>query len=171
LQAILPDCDFLDVGTGVGWLAIEAANLWPGMRIVGLDIWEPSLQLAATNISDEGLQDRITLRCQSISDIDDEAAFDIVRLPSTFLPRDVVNNALPRIVRALRLGGFLLFGGVATRPDPLSQSLSSLQIIRSGGHPWQVEEITEQLRATGFSDIEFAGGDGRVQPVVIARRQ
>jgi len=172
LDAILSDCDFLDIGTGVGWLAIEAANLWPGMRIVGLDIWEPALQLAKTNIAAEGLQDRITLRRQSVSDIDDEAAFDIVWLPSPFLPRDVVSIALPHIARALRPGGFLLFGMFAPHsPDALSRSLSNLQIVRSGGHIWQAKEITEQLRATGLHDIEFAGGDGRSGSTIIARRQ
>lgn len=171
LSASLTDCDFLDIGTGVGWLAIEAANLWPGMRIVGLDIWEPSLQLAKTNIATEGLQDRITLRRQSVSDMDDEAAFDIVWLPSPFLPRDVVVGALPCIARALRPNGFFLFGIFAPHSaDDLSRSLSNLQIIRSGGHIWDVEEISERLRATGMHDIEFVGGDGRHGAMVIARR-
>lgn len=34
---------FLDVGTGVGWLAIEAARTWPALHVVGIDVWEPSL--------------------------------------------------------------------------------------------------------------------------------
>lgn len=170
LDAVLPDCDFLDVGVGVGWLAIEAAKLWPGMRIVGLDIWEPSLKLAASNISAEGLQDRITLRRQSVSDIDDEAAFDVIWLPSIFLPRDVMDSALPRVHRALRRGGFLFFGGIASRSDPLNQSLSDLRIVRSGGHPWRAEEATEQLRASGFSDIEWIGDEGAHASLLIARR-
>lgn len=37
---------FLDVGTGVGWLAIEAARCWPALRVVGIDPWEPALSLA-----------------------------------------------------------------------------------------------------------------------------
>lgn len=172
LAAILPDCDFLDIGTGVGWLAIEAAGLWPGMRIVGLDIWEPSLQVAETNIAAEGLQDRIKLRRQSIGDIDDEAAFDVVWLPSPFLPRDVVAAALPRIARALRPDGFFLFGIFAPHsPEALSRSLSNLQIVRSGGHIWQREEISAQMAAAGLQDIEFAGGDGRNGSMVIARRR
>lgn len=108
LEARLTDCRFLDIGTGVGWLAIEAAKLWPGMRVVGLDIWEPSLQLAATNIAAEALQDRVAVRLQSVTDIEDEAAFDIIWLPSPFLSREVVENALPRVARALAPGGFLL---------------------------------------------------------------
>lgn len=31
---------FLDIGTGVGWLAIEAARMWPRMKVVGIDIWD-----------------------------------------------------------------------------------------------------------------------------------
>jgi len=172
LDAILADCDLLDIGTGVGWLAIEAARLWPGMRIVGLDIWEPSLRLAETNIAAEGLQDRIKLRRQSVSDLDDDSAFDVVWLPSPFLPREVVIDALPGISRALRPGGFLLFGRFTSpSPDALGQSLANLRIVRSGGHIWKSEEISERLRATGLQDIEFAGADGRNGTMVIARRR
>jgi len=158
LAALLGDCRFLDIGTGVGWLAIETAKTWPGMRVVGLDIWEPSLQLAAANIAAEGLQERITLRRQSVTEIDDEAAFDLVWLPSPFLPRDVVDSALPRVVHALAPGGFLLFGMfVSPRPGPLSHALTDLLTIRSGGHPWRSGEAEERLRAVGLRDVEYAG--------------
>ncbi len=42
---------FLDVGAGVGWLAIQAAMTWPQMRVTGLDIFEPALKLAAQNLA------------------------------------------------------------------------------------------------------------------------
>jgi len=42
---------FLDVGTGVGHLAIEAARTWPTLHVVGLDVWKPSLTLARANIA------------------------------------------------------------------------------------------------------------------------
>lgn len=170
LDTALSDGDFLDVGTGVGWLAIEAARLWPRMRIVGLDIWEPSLKLAETNIAAEGLQDRIELRRQSVTEMEDEAAFDVIWLPGVFLPQDVADAALPRLNRALRPGGFLIWGGISSHLGALSQSLSALQIIRHGGHPWQADEVTQQLRENGFSDIEFieesAGNNSRI----LARR-
>jgi 2-polyprenyl-3-methyl-5-hydroxy-6-metoxy-1,4-benzoquinol methylase len=97
LAATLSNAKFLDVGTGVGWLAIEAAKTWPEMQIIGLDIWEPSLELARTNIAAEGMQNRITLRRQSVTDIEDEATFDIIWMPGPFLPREAVNSALPRV--------------------------------------------------------------------------
>jgi hypothetical protein len=41
--------EVLDVGTGVGGVAIAAAAAWPGKRVVGIDLWAPSLALAETN--------------------------------------------------------------------------------------------------------------------------
>ena len=35
---------FLDVGTGVGLLAVSAAGVWPNATIVGIDRWDPSLE-------------------------------------------------------------------------------------------------------------------------------
>lgn len=169
LAAALSDAKFLDIGTGVGWLAIEAAKTWSGMQIIGLDIWEPSLELARTNIVAEGLQDRIALRRQSITEIDDEAAFDVIWMPSPFLAREVVISALPRIARALTSAGFLLFGVFPSRPNPLGQALSELLTVRSGGHPWLFDEVRNQLVAAGFREIEHAGGDDS-SVMIIAKR-
>lgn len=169
LAATLTDAKFLDIGTGVGWLAIEAAKTWSGMQIIGLDIWEPSLELARTNIAAEGLQNRITLRRQSVTDIADEAAFNIIWMPSPFLPREAVIGALPQIARALTPAGFLLFGMFPSRPNPLSQALSELLTVRSGGHPWKFDEVRNQLGTAGFRDVEHAEGDD-FGAMVIAKR-
>jgi hypothetical protein len=37
---------FLDVGTGIGAIALDAAARCPSLAVVGLDIWEPALALA-----------------------------------------------------------------------------------------------------------------------------
>ncbi|HXJ34286.1 MAG TPA: hypothetical protein VMS22_09655, partial [Candidatus Eisenbacteria bacterium] len=37
---------FLDVGTGVAWLAIAMATTFPALRVVGLDVFAPALALA-----------------------------------------------------------------------------------------------------------------------------
>ncbi len=53
---------FLDVGTGVGQLAVAAAGLWPRATIVGIDVWQPSLERARANVAQAGLGERIELR-------------------------------------------------------------------------------------------------------------
>lgn len=150
--------DFLDIGVGVGWLSIEAAKIWPDMRVVGLDVWEPSLKLAEKNIAAEDMRDRILLRRQSITEVEDERAFDLVWLPAPFLPREIVVEVLPRIVRALRPGGMLVFGMFAPGAGPLGQSLVDLLTIRSGGYPWTGAEAQDLLRDAGFVEVEFVPG-------------
>ena len=51
---------FLDVGTGVGLLAVAATTIWPSAQIVGIDPWTPSLDRATDNVDQAGLGDRIT---------------------------------------------------------------------------------------------------------------
>ena len=99
LAAVLEsNCRFLDVGIGAGWLSIECAKIWPSIRIVGIDIWEPSLKLAKGNIADEGLQDRITLRRQNVTELDDDKAFDFAFVPSMFFPIELLDHAVARVI-------------------------------------------------------------------------
>jgi SAM-dependent methyltransferase len=145
---------FLDIGTGVAFIAIEAAKLWPKMRITGIDIWDPALKLAETNIAGEGLQDRIALRRQSVAEIDDESAFDLIWMPSMFLPLKVIELALPRVVRALSSGGMLILGTYAPALGPFGRFASRLLTVRSGGHPWDQSEMKDRLVPLGLVDIE-----------------
>ena len=56
---------FLDVGTGVGGMALEAAELCPSLRVVGIDIWEPSLALARANVAASPHGTRIEIRSRT----------------------------------------------------------------------------------------------------------
>ncbi len=156
----------LDIGTGVAWIAIAAAKAWPGMRVVGIDIWGPALTLAESNIAAEGMQHRITLRRQSVAEIEDEKAFDLVWMPSMFLPRDVVNAALPRVVKAMRPGGMLVFGMYAAAPGPHGEAAAKLLTVRSGGYPWAQDEFQAKLEALGLQNIEFVMLTGTTRGVL-----
>jgi len=145
---------FLDIGTGAGWLAIEAAQVWPAMQVVGIDIWEPSLALARSNIAASGLHDRVTLRNQSVVDIDDRDAFTVVWYPAPFLPFEIAATALENAYRALVPGGWLVFGIFPPPPDPLGEALTALKIVRCGGHPWTKPEVEERLLGLGFEQVE-----------------
>jgi SAM-dependent methyltransferase len=145
---------FLDIGTGGGWLAIEAAQVWPALKVVGLDIWEPSLQLARANIAANGMQERVSLRKRSIVDLDDKEAFAVVWYPSPFLPLEIAPAAMENAYHALVPGGWLVFGIFSAQPDPLGEPLMALRTVRCGGYPWKVPEVEERLLRLGFEEIE-----------------
>jgi SAM-dependent methyltransferase len=100
---------FLDIGTGVGLLAIEAASSFPALRVVGIDTWKPALALAHRNLADSTVAERVELRSQAV-EIDDEAKFTVAWFPGPFIGADVAARVLMRVLRALLPGGWLVFG-------------------------------------------------------------
>jgi len=164
---------FLDVGTGVGWLAIEAARSWPALRVVGIDPWEPALTLARQNVAQSGVAERVELRSQGVELLDDEATFTLAWLPGPFVAAEIANRAVERVHRALVPGGWLIFGLNPPPPGSLEQALASLRVVRSGGYPWTSREVEEKLRTHRFEQIEvyspappilFVVGRRRVSP-------
>lgn len=163
----------LDIGTGTGWIAIEAARLWPQWNIVGIDRWEPALELARENIAANGLGRRIDLRAQSVEQLEDEAAFTLTWIPGPFLPIECVSAAVERVRRALVPGGWLVFAVTTPPPLPWGEPLSSLRIARHGGHPWKVAAVEAMLAGFGFSEIAshpFPGTALVVGRTVVANR-
>jgi precorrin-6B methylase 2 len=149
----------LDIGTGVGWLGIEAARTWPALSVVGIDIWEPALALARKNCADSGLAHRVALRHQDVRQLQDRNAYSVIWLPGPFIAGEIAEGTLRRAREALRPGGWIVFGLYAPAPDPLGEALNKLRIVRGGGHPWSAVEVETRLSALGFEHVEaFAPG-------------
>jgi SAM-dependent methyltransferase len=160
LSAFLRDgARFLDVGTGVGLLAIEAAKAWPDLHVVGIDPWEPALSLAEKNVRMSGLSSRMELRLQKIEELQDRNAFELAWLPGPFLSGPVLLNALRYVQRDLVPGGWVIFGMPPTAPTELGRALAALRAVRNGGHPWTMTEAENQLREAGFEEVETAASD------------
>jgi SAM-dependent methyltransferase len=143
---------FLDVGTGVGLLAIAAARTWPAATVTGIDIWESALEMAAGNIKAAGLADRVTVRHADVTSIDEAESYDCAWFPTFFVSEPVLDAAMPRLVRALRPGGWLVLGRMAPPPDPVAQAASALRTIRGGGVDFTAPRLVSALEAAGCAD-------------------
>ena len=144
---------FLDVGTGVGLLAIAAARTWPSARIAGIDTWEPALKIAAANVSAAGLADRISLRQQDVAAVDETAGYDCVWFPTFFVTEPVLDAAVPRLVRSLMAGGWLVLGRMATPADPLAEATAALRTIRGGGSDFGAARLASALETAGCANV------------------
>ena len=145
--------DFLDVGTGVGLLAVTAANVWPNASIVGIDTWEPSLERARANVSAAGLGDRITLIHQDVAELDEADRYDCIWVPTFFLTEPVLDAALPNVWRAARPGGWIVLGRLAPPPDPLADAVGRLRTIRGGGCALDTKRAVELLENLGCTAV------------------
>jgi SAM-dependent methyltransferase len=153
---------FLDVGTGVGLLAIAAANVWPSATVVGIDPWEVSLDRARTNVGQAGLESRITLRPDELAGIADRDAFDCVWVPTFFLTEAALAEGLPAVQRALRPGGWVVLGLNKRMPDPLADATASLRWIRGGGTLLDADRASKMLADAGFDGVHGATPPGPV---------
>jgi SAM-dependent methyltransferase len=157
LAAAVPELagvrSFLDVGSGIGLLAVAAAGVWPQATVVGIDVWGPSLEAAAANVRAAGLVDRITLRDQNVVALDDSDTYDCAWFPTFFVTEPVLEAAMPRLYRALRPGGWLVLGRMTSPPDPLAQAVSTLRIIRGGGADFDAKRLIAALEAVGCTAV------------------
>jgi protein-L-isoaspartate O-methyltransferase len=144
---------FLDVGAGVGWLSVAAAQRWPEAVVVGIDIWEPSVDRAQVNVAESGLDDRVTVRHQDVTELDDTDAYDCAWVPSFFLSEAAIPVALAKVVAALRPGGWVVVGGYEFPPDPLVAATMALRTTRDGGTDLGVEATSGLLRDAGCDEV------------------
>ncbi|WP_081739509.1 class I SAM-dependent methyltransferase [Methylobacterium sp. 10] len=158
---------FLDVGTGVAGIALEAAAQWPSLDIVGLDIWKPALDLARENVAASPFGSRIELRLQDVTRFDEVAAYSLTWLPAPFLSHDAARTALDRLTAALKPKGHLVVGLYTPPAEPVGAALAALRLARSGGHLWDCPDMEVELRSRGFTAVETCPG----QPVSLVMGQ
>jgi SAM-dependent methyltransferase len=102
-----PDCRVLDVGCGGGWSSIALARAYPSATVLGVDIDQPSVELAVANARDAGVGQRVRFLCQDAASLPKETfdfafAFECVH----DMPRPV--EVLSAVRRTLAPGGSLI---------------------------------------------------------------
>jgi SAM-dependent methyltransferase len=164
------DASFLDIGTGVGRLSIAMARKWPSLRVVGLDVWGPSLALARKNVADAGLQQRIELREQPGEDLPDEGVFDLAWIPAPFVPSSALSRLVEHVHRALKPGGWLLFAAAKPGEDLRGASLA-FRIALFGGAPSTQQDIEQLLAGKGLTEVRTLPGPPRDFKIIVAGRR
>ena len=145
---------FLDVGTGVGWIAIEAARAWPAMRVVGIDIHGPALEGARRNVALAGLSERVEIRHQDALALDERASYALAWVPAPFFSDAALAEALAKVREALVPGGWLVCGLEAPPADAAARTLAALRLVRGGGSLRTPDQVVAAASAGGLVDIE-----------------
>ena len=131
-----PGARLLDVGTGTGALAVAFARVFPQVHVLGIDVLDRVLGLARQAIAVSEVGGRVTVRKQDVANFADDAGFDLAWLPAPFVAGPALQAGLPRVVAALRPGGWLIVGHG-----------------RFGGTPIDDAAACELLRRTGLTSV------------------
>jgi SAM-dependent methyltransferase len=157
---------FLDVGAGVACVSIAMCRRYPAIRAVGLEPAPAPLALARCNVAAAGLKDRIELRDRRVEELADEAAFDVVWLPGSFLPAETFALALRTVHRALRPGGLLLTGTLDPTGDDVEAAVTRLRLTLWGGGIVAPDDVVAMVEAAGYVDVTAVPRQsGRLVPV------
>jgi ribosomal protein L11 methyltransferase len=108
---------FLDVGTGTGILAIAAAKLFPGARIVACDTDAEAVAIARENAAANNVLDGVEFHVGSVDDL--TASADLV---CANLTADVILRMLPSLLN-VACGRLILSGILDTQIDAVTASL------------------------------------------------
>jgi SAM-dependent methyltransferase len=166
-----PDAAFLDVGVGVAAMSIEMARLWPSLRVVGIDLWAPAIEMARARVRGAALEQRIELRLQAAQDLPDRDVFDLAWIPSLFVPEAVLARVIEQVRAALRPGGWLLFPVVRPGTDRLLASLARMRVAMFGGFDTTPADAEALLRAHGFTSVRTLPNPPASLAVTIAARR
>jgi SAM-dependent methyltransferase len=149
----VPGARMLDIGTGVGALAIAFAQIFPQLHVLGIDVLDRPLDLARQNIAASDAAARVRVRKQDVAGFTDDTGFDLAFLPAPFVPRPAVQAGLPRITAALRPRGWVFVARGKFGGTPAEDALTRLKTLVYGGTPLDEAEASDLLRSAGLTSV------------------
>ncbi|HEY2442879.1 MAG TPA: class I SAM-dependent methyltransferase [Streptosporangiaceae bacterium] len=150
-----PGARMLDAGTGVGALAVAFAQVFPQLHVLGIDVLDRPLDLARQNIAASDVAARVTVRKQDVAGFTDDTGFDLAYLPAPFVARPALQAGLPRVVAALRPGGWVFVAHGKFGATPAEDSLTRLKTLVYGGTPLDDAEAFSLLRSAGLTSVRL----------------
>lgn len=117
----------MDLATGTGDLAIKMAKRIPKARIMGVDLSENMLSVAAEKVRRQGLDDHIALYQGDAENLDvGDNVLDVVTVAFGVRNFGNIAQGLSEIKRSLRSGGHIVVLEFSTPRNPIVRYLYSL---------------------------------------------
>ena len=143
----------LDVGTGVGGLAVAAAEALPQVTVVGIDVLPRVLALAEQVRAASPAADRVVLRQQDVTTLDEQDTHDLGWMPAPFVPEPALRPGLSAVTRALRPGGWLMLGHGKYSGDPVDDALNRFTTVAYGGVALDDARAQQALADAGLDAV------------------
>jgi trans-aconitate methyltransferase len=144
----------IDVGTGIGALAVGYARAFTHLHVTGIDLFDRALELAASMVRESGLSDRVALRRRDVAELDETDTYDLAWIPAPFIPEPAFSTGVGRLVAALRPGGLLMIGHGKYDGPELDVALTRFKTVAYGGTPLDGPTASRLLESHGLAGVQ-----------------
>jgi SAM-dependent methyltransferase len=148
-----PGARMLDVGTGIGALAVAYAQVFPALTVVGIDVLPRVLALARDTVAASPVADRVVLREQDVGALDEPDAYVLAWLPAPFVPEAPLRAGVVQLRTALLPGGWLVMGHGKFGGNPVDDVVGRFKTVVFGGTALDDAEAAALLTEAGFEDV------------------
>ncbi len=182
----------LDLATGTGDLAINMAKRIPEAHIMGVDLSENMLAVAAEKVRRQGLDDHIVLYQGDAENLDlNDGVVDVVTVAFGVRNFGDIEQGLAEIWRSLRSGGHLVVLEFSMPRNPLVRKMYGLysdHVMRPVGSMvsrdnqayeylpdsiaefYAPEDFLEVMRRAGFEDCRRRSQSMGIAQIYIGRK-
>lgn len=165
-----PGARMLDVGTGIGALAIGFAEAFPQVQVTGIDVLPRALELARAGLRRSPAASRVVLREQDVAELTEHAVYDLAWLPAPFVPQPALTAGIKRIFTALRSGGLVMIGHGTFEGDDLPVSITRFKTVAYGGTPLDAAGAATLLQGHGFGSVQLLPTPPGAPAITVGRR-
>jgi len=169
-------CCIADIGTGSGAVALAIAAKLEHARIYATDSSQSALQVAATNIQNQNVADRVIIRDGNLAEplLDLESQFDAVVSNPPYIPTRRIDLLEPEV--RIYEPRQALDGGEDGLDAYRRLLPGAYTLLRNKGFvaceigQGQSEEVSRIARESGFDQIDIVRDLASIERVVIARK-
>jgi len=165
-----PGARMLDVGTGIGALAIGFAQAFPHLQVTGIDVLPQALKLARAGVRRSPVASRVDLRHLDVADLTEDTVYDLAWVPAPFVPQPALTAGIARIFTALRPGGLVMIGHGTFDGDDLPVALTRFKTIAYGGTPLDAAGAATLLQCHGFGSVQLLPTPPGAPAITVGRR-
>jgi hypothetical protein len=164
-----PGARFLDVGSGAAGSCVGMCTVFPELRVVGLEPFEGPMAEGRKAVAASKFAERITLRAESLEQLDEREVYDAAYVAQMFFPERVLEDGLGRVLRSLKPGGYLFTGSVYDPGPGMAAAMGRFTSVLWGGGTRSAEDVAALLARVGFTEVSLPGREANLG-LVVARK-
>jgi predicted O-methyltransferase YrrM len=165
-----PGARMLDVGTGIGGLAVGFAETFPELHVTGIDVMPRVLEVGRGHVAGSPAAARVELRHLDVVELTDRDCYDLAWIPAPFVPEPAFSTGVRRIVAALRPGGMLMIGHGRLEGAGLEVAVTRFKTVMYGGTPLDAASAVDLLTEQGLTSVQTVPTPPGAPMITVGRR-